>query len=422
MTYHLSSKLTDLGLNTSLLLLTGKLARAVLLALGLPLLLGLLGAGLLVLLEGVLTNGLVGLEVGVLKVTSIDLVLDVLDELRAVALLIIISEGLHVLSNVATEDVAAESLGVELLGLNIVTGEAVLGVGDEDTTIGGTLHGTEDTGTGGGADKTNIKEGLEGTAGALVGLDGLSELVFTVSLLDTSELLVKAELLEGTAGKEETGGVGGSPVGQTLGDTIALELVRVSGGEDLVTRDLRVDDLSDDVAVGEANNQTVLGRIVLVLGLGDEALTGVVVGLTLTATAVLGLVAAVTVSFGFPGFKNKKKIFLEKDSPEVRAVLDGLVEGLFHTIRVSNLRFRSPVRSILQRPVSSPQKLMGERKQMHFCMADNDSIVRDEYKTHHFDGCWRYVDVGCGKKKRRVGEFRGLALWGTSLSTGCIRA
>lgn len=97
------------------------------------------------------------------------------------------------------------------------------------------------------------------------------------------------------------------------------------------------------------------------------------------------------------------------------------MEGLFHTIRVSNLRFRSPVRSILQRPVSSPQKLMGERKQMHFCMTDNDSIVCDEYKTHHFDGCWRYVDVGCGKKKRRVEEFRGPALWGISLSTGCIQ-
>lgn len=292
-TYHLSSKLTDLGLNTSLLLVVGKLGSAELLALGLPLLLGLLGTGLLVGLEGVLTDGLVGLEVSVLKVASIDLVVDVLDELRAVALLIIVGEGLHVLSDVATEDVAAESLGVELLSLNVETGEAVLGVGDEDTTVGGTLHGTEDTGTGGGADKTNVEEGLEGAASALVGLDGLGELVLTVNLLDTSELLVKAELLEGTAGKEETGGVGGSPVGQTLGDTIALELVGVSGGEDLVTRDLRVDDLSDDVAVGEADNQTVLGRVVLVLGLGDEALTGVVVGLTLTATAVLGLVAAV---------------------------------------------------------------------------------------------------------------------------------
>jgi hypothetical protein len=35
----------------------------------------------------------------------------------------------------------------------------------------------------------------------------------------------------------------------------------------------------------------VLAGRVLVLGLGDQALTGIVVGLSLTTTAVLGLVA-----------------------------------------------------------------------------------------------------------------------------------
>jgi hypothetical protein len=67
--------------------------------------------------------------------------------------------------------------------------------------------------------------------------------------------------------------------------------VGVGSGENLVTGDLGVHDLGDDVAVGEADNQAVLGRSVLVLGLGDEALTGVVVGLTLPAALVLGLVA-----------------------------------------------------------------------------------------------------------------------------------
>lgn len=287
----LSSKLTDLVLNTSLALLVRQLLALVLLALGLPLLLALLGASTLVLLEGVGTDGLVGLKVLVLNVTSVDLLLDVLGELGAVALLIIIGKVLHVLSDVTTGDVLAEGLGVEFLGLDVVSGETVLGVGDEDTTVGGTLHGTEYTGTGGGTDKTNVKEGLEGTAGALVGLDGLSELVLTVGLLDTSELLVKAELLEDTAGEEQTGSVGGSPVGQTLGETVALELVGVGAGQDLVARDLRVDDLSDDIAVGETDDHAVLGRVVLVLGLGDQALTGIVVGLTLTATAVLSLVA-----------------------------------------------------------------------------------------------------------------------------------
>lgn len=300
MSFFLSSKLTDLVLNTSLALLTRQLLGLELLALGLPLLLALLGASALVLLEGVGADGLVGLEVLVLNVTSVDLLLDVLGELGAVALLIIIGKVLHVLSDVTTGDVLAEGLGVELLGLDVEAGETVLGVGDEDTTVGGTLHGTEDTGTGGGTDKTNVKEGLEGTAGALVGLDGLSELVLTVGLLDASELLVEAELLEDTAGEEQTGGVGGSPVGQTLGETVALELVGVGAGQNLVARDLRVDDLSDDIAVGETDDHAVLGRVVLVLGLGDQALTGIVVGLTLTATAVLSLVA--TVRCQYPQF------------------------------------------------------------------------------------------------------------------------
>lgn len=198
----LGSKLTDLAFNTSLLLIIGKLASLVLLALSLPFLLALLGASLLVLLEGVFADGLVGLLIDLLDVSSVNLVLDVLLELRLETLLIIVGKTLHVLSDVAAEDVFAESLGVELLTLDVVTGETVLGVGDVDTTVRGTLHGAEDTVTGGGADETNIKEGLEGAAGALVRLDGLGELVLTVSLLNTSEVLVKTELLECTAGEE----------------------------------------------------------------------------------------------------------------------------------------------------------------------------------------------------------------------------
>ena len=271
----------------------GELVDLVLLGLGLPLILGLLGASVLVGLEGVLTDGLVGIGVDLLKVASLDLVLDVLDELGLVALLILVGEGLHVLSDVATDNVVLESVGVKLLGLDVVTGETALGVGDEDTTVGGTLHGSEDTVTGGGADKTNIKEGLEGAALAIVGLDGLSERVLTSGLLDTLELLIKTELLEDTAGKEQTGSVGSSPVGQTLVNAVAGELVGVGSGEDLVTGDLGVDNLGNDVTVGEANNHAVLGGVVLVLGLGDQALASIVVGLTLAATAVLSLEATV---------------------------------------------------------------------------------------------------------------------------------
>lgn len=39
-----------------------------------------------------------------------------------------------------------------------------------------------------------------------------------------------------------------------------------------------MDDLADDILVGEANDEAVLGRVVLVLRLGDQPLTGIVVG------------------------------------------------------------------------------------------------------------------------------------------------
>jgi hypothetical protein len=50
------------------------------------------------------------------------------------------------------------------------------------------------------------------------------------------------------------------------------------GHEDLVAANLGVNNLGDDVLVGEADDEAVLGRIVLVLRLSDQPLTGIVVG------------------------------------------------------------------------------------------------------------------------------------------------
>lgn len=44
------------------------------------------------------------------------------------------------------------------------------------------------------------------------------------------------------------------------------------------------------IAVGKANDEPVLGRVVLVLRLGDQPLASIVVGLSLPPSAVLGLV------------------------------------------------------------------------------------------------------------------------------------
>ena len=241
---------------------------------------------------GVLADSLVGLGVDVLKVVGLDALLDVAGELDLEALLVLLLEALHVLSDVSAEDVLAENIGVELTGLAVETDKALLRVRDSDATVADTLEGTEDTSTGGGAVETHIEESLEG-AGTLA---GGTDMVVLTSGADTSVALVELEGLEETTGEEEAGGVGSGVVGETKLDPVAGELVGVGGGHDHITSDLRVSDLADDVAVGETDDESVLVGVVLVDVLDHELSAGGVVGLALTTTTVLGL-EALEVSF-----------------------------------------------------------------------------------------------------------------------------
>ena len=75
-------------------------------------------------------------------------------------------------------------------------------------------------------------------------------------------------------------------------DPICLELMRVSGAENFVAGNLGSDDLDDDIAVRESNDETVLWCIVLILGLGDETLSRIVIGLSGPTALVFGLVPA----------------------------------------------------------------------------------------------------------------------------------
>ncbi len=65
--------------------------------------------------------------------------------------------------------------------------------------------------------------------------------------------------------------------------------------------DLGINELTDDVGVGETNNETILGGIVLVLVLDDQALASIVVSLSLTTTTVLNL-ETLEVGFIFDDF------------------------------------------------------------------------------------------------------------------------
>lgn len=101
-------------------------------------------------------------------------------------------------------------IGVKLLGLSVVAGEAALAVGDVETTVDGTLEDTEDARTSGGADETNIEESGEGL-GAIGELLNVVELTIDLSL--ALVLVVEVELLEQAAGSEETDSVAGGKVG-----------------------------------------------------------------------------------------------------------------------------------------------------------------------------------------------------------------
>jgi len=263
----------------------------VLQGLGLPVVLALLLTLILVLLERIFADGGVSLGVQVLETISFDFIFDIAREQALVSLLVIIGEGLHVLGNMSSVDVLAKSLGVEFLGFGVVAGESVRAVWNVETTIGSTLHGTKDTGTGGGANETDVQEGLEWAAW-LVSLGGFGEFVLTIGFFNTWEVLVELELLQDSAGEEEASGVGGGPIGEAVLDSVALEFVGVGGLDDFVSSDFSSDDLADDVLVGESNDKSVLWSIVLVSSLGDQLLAGIVVGFTLSSALVLHLVSA----------------------------------------------------------------------------------------------------------------------------------
>jgi hypothetical protein len=61
--------------------------------------------------------------------------------------------------------------------------------------------------------------------------------------------------------------------------------------QNAVTIDKRVSNLAYELGVGETNDKTVLGRLVLVLVLAYETLTLTVIGLSFSATTKLDLVS-----------------------------------------------------------------------------------------------------------------------------------
>lgn len=67
--------------------------------------------------------------------------------------------------------------------------------------------------------------------------------------------------------------------------------MRVGRADNTIALNASVSDLSGDVLVGQTHNQTVLGRVVLILVLESQTLSGIVISFALTAPAEFNLVA-----------------------------------------------------------------------------------------------------------------------------------
>jgi hypothetical protein len=253
--------------------------------------------GLLICLSSALRvgpDGSVHLFVELLELHALESLLP-FGELLVELLFSLALQHIVVVLDVTTEDVLTMFLGIEgrlsFLGFNglttlvgadlgrldVVTGETLVLVRDVETAIGSTLHGTEDTVTGGGADETDIEESLEGSSV----LNVISDVVEgAIDLLVAGESISKAFLCEESSGTEETCAVSGSVVGETSLKTVLFEVLRVGGGHDLVTLKSNVNHLGDYTFVGTAHAESVLACVILILLLVDKALTSIIVGLS----------------------------------------------------------------------------------------------------------------------------------------------
>mmetsp|Transcript_67502 Transcript_67502/g.119309 ORF Transcript_67502/g.119309 Transcript_67502/m.119309 type:complete len:234 (+) Transcript_67502:635-1336(+) len=207
-----------------------------------------------------------------------------------------------------TEDASTVSGGIVALGLGVVAREVLGVVGDVQTAIAGTLECSPDARASGRRAHTHIQKRLEG-ADLLIQLVALHSVLaagkgscrwdltshLLVALVQLSQaLLVAAADAAGSqqaASAQEAGAVCSGVVLEADAQAVARQLGGVCAAQNLVTHDLSCHDLANDGAVGDADHQAVLRRHVLVLGLSHKALAGIVVGLALTTTAKLDLVA-----------------------------------------------------------------------------------------------------------------------------------
>mmetsp|Transcript_12080 Transcript_12080/g.31017 ORF Transcript_12080/g.31017 Transcript_12080/m.31017 type:complete len:222 (+) Transcript_12080:351-1016(+) len=191
----------------------------------------------------------------------------------------------------AVEQVLLQDLGVKLLLLHLIAHKALLAVGHVEAAVQASLEGAKDLGARGGALQAGIQHAEEGTGALLVGLHAVH---LAVGLLLALICLVQAKLGEHAARQQQASSVRSSVVLQAAlaGQSIVGQLMSVGGRHNHVAGDGGIRQLAGNVAVGEAHDDAVLGRRVLVLVLQAQPQARAVVRLALAPAAELDLVAA----------------------------------------------------------------------------------------------------------------------------------
>lgn len=145
-------------------------------------------------------------------IVGLDSEANVLAELTLVGIFVLLLQGAHVIGDVLSEDVSTVDFSVEALVLSAVAWETLDGVGDIEATINSTLHGTEDASTGGGTSQTNVQVATE-SSWAII--DWFDQVFLTGHIGTASVQSVQAELVQDTAGSQQSSAVRSSVVGKT---------------------------------------------------------------------------------------------------------------------------------------------------------------------------------------------------------------
>ena len=118
-------------------------------------------------------------------------------------------------------NVLLQSIGIKSLTFGIVFRETVFRVRNIETSVTGTLHGTEYSASRGSFPQPNIKENFERSPGTI---SFFSHGMTAIRFSDTLILVRKSNLGQSTTSNEETRRICGSPVLETMFNSVFRQL------------------------------------------------------------------------------------------------------------------------------------------------------------------------------------------------------